>query len=181
MEEIPSQEVVEKLLDTPATTPSQSLLRREFRREEISMTLEPEGEEALRYIKDLSQDVEEALNCKKEECSKGEEEVKESSSPTTSTPGNSPLPNQGILKSSELHDSEESMIEPVTPVTRMKAETRLSVTSPPTLQLKTTEMGHFFISYIIVAGVSLTTYLVQKAILLHFMTVMCDKCSTLFY
>ena len=68
--------------------------------------------------------------------------------------------------------------------TRLRAklytETRHSVTSPQTLQLKTTEMGHFFTSYIIVAGVSFTTYPLQKAILLHFMTVICDKYTTLF-
>ena len=41
-------------------------------------------------------------------------------------------------------------------------------------------MVHFFTSFIIVTCVSFTTYTLQKAILLHFMTVICDKYTTLF-
>ena len=54
-----------------------------------------------------------------------EGEDKETCSPTTSTPGNSPIPNQGIIKASELHDSEESIIEPATPVCRMKTTPKI--------------------------------------------------------
>ena len=63
----------------------------------------------------------------------------------------------------------------------IQCETRLDVTSLLALQLKTTLLGHFFTSYIVVPGVSLTTSLVQKAIFLHFMTVTCDKSGTKSY
>ena len=112
---------------SPSTTPSQSLLRREFRDDRLIAELEQNEnvEENLEYTKELSQAVGEALNCKKEDCTNEEVEDKETCSPTTSTPGNSPISSQGTIKSSELHDSEESIIEPATPVCRMKTTPKI--------------------------------------------------------